>query len=655
MRPVPSNVFRPGWQPRPEAPFMRDSAFNHYQQQFQQNPPAPLYGVNNSYDYYGMMGQPKMGHPPPFSMPFQSASLPPKRFYDHIPDNIVCDKLPLMSALQRITLDVLTKDLKFQYYREEHDMSTDNKIVAVKTRFAVRMVERNINFVICGDPDAMRIYTTLEGIDLRYPLQVRREAVHKLVLELNQHITVGSFQLEERPLALPNIELVMIIHYCTLTPDSQLLRQLMKRLISLSMATMKDIGIKLLEQITRRPHNSEEAIEQSITQVINERRQSRQIPQNPQGMQMTPQQEQHDFLAKFLQRFGTFVNMDELRIDADPSSKVRLVTNDEEGEEQHAPISIGGGFSTIELIKFQGRPAVMKTMKNTRNLMMLLNEYRVMRKMNFDGVPSVYGLFYNHVSQNICLIMENAQFQNPLDQRYAVWPYTFDKFLSFESPRDLVLSPQFSKLFTFLNEFLFVLQNIHRGDIAHCDLSPGNILIRDEPEMLKVTIIDFGSAIDVEEIRSELANPRMMMSQMARKLSFKSKGTVGFSSPEVQLEQFPKTEPESTKKVDIYSLGLLIYYIVFKRKLQDRVLESQHSLYSEPAVLSVVNKDFEQLKAQVDQDKEEVLKQIDCLNELLHKTLKQSAQQRPSAAGLWIWLKENETTFPIPEVQAFAA
>ena len=90
--------------------------------------------------------------------------------------------------------------------------------------------------------------------------------------------------------------------------------------------------------------------------------------------------------------------MDELRIDADPSSKVRLVTNDEEGEEQHAPISIGGGFSTIELIKFQGRPAVMKTMKNTRNLMMLLNEYRVMRKMNFDGVPSVYGLFYNHVS-----------------------------------------------------------------------------------------------------------------------------------------------------------------------------------------------------------------------------------------------------------------
>ena len=69
----------------------------------------------------------------------------------------------------------------------------------------------------------------------------------------------------------------------------------------------------------------------------------------------------------------------------------------------------------------------------------------------------------------------------------------------------------------------------------------------------------------------------------------------------------------------------------------------------------MVTRDFVQLKAQVDQDKEEVLKQIDCLNELLHKTLKQSAQQRPSAAGLWIWLKENETAFPIPEVQAFAA
>ena len=37
MRPVPSNVFRPGWQqarpsPSHEPPHMRDSAFNHYQQ-----------------------------------------------------------------------------------------------------------------------------------------------------------------------------------------------------------------------------------------------------------------------------------------------------------------------------------------------------------------------------------------------------------------------------------------------------------------------------------------------------------------------------------------------------------------------------------------------------------------------------------------------
>lgn len=49
-------------------------------------------------------------------------------------------------------------------------MASDNKVQSLKTRFAVRMVDRNINFVICGDPDAMRIYTTLEGIDLRYPL-----------------------------------------------------------------------------------------------------------------------------------------------------------------------------------------------------------------------------------------------------------------------------------------------------------------------------------------------------------------------------------------------------------------------------------------------------------------------------------------------------
>ena len=53
--------------------------------------------------------------------------------------------------------------------------------------------------------------------------------------------------------------------------------------------------------------------------------------------------------------------------------------------------------------------------------------------------------------------MENAQFSNPNDQRFAVWPFTFDKFLNFGSSLDLVQSPQFKKVFSFLNEFLFVL------------------------------------------------------------------------------------------------------------------------------------------------------------------------------------------------------
>ncbi len=211
----------------------------------------------------------------------------------------------------------------------------------------------------------------------------------------------------------------------------------------------------------------------------------------------------------------------------------------------------------------------MKTMKNTRNLVMLLTEYRIMRKMSFEGVPSIYGLFYNHLSENVCLVMENVQVVNPFDKRYSVWPCTLDKFLP---PSEVI---PFAKVFAFLHEMLFVLQNIHRSDIAHCDLSPGNILIRSEPDSLKVFIIDFGSAIDVEELRSELSNPRMVMPQVARKLTFKSKGTLGFASPEVQLEQFPKTEPDNAKKVDIYSLGLLVYYLLFRTKLSDHVMEMQ--------------------------------------------------------------------------------
>ena len=587
--------------------------------------PSPLFGLTTNPHYLLPQTLPELD------------SWPPRGIYNAFPDNSrSIERLGLQAGLQKAISDVLTKDLKFQHFREESELD------AVKVRFAVRLLERNINFVVCGDPDAIRIYTSLENLDLRYPLQVRRETVHRLVLELNQHITIGAFQLEERPLAPPTVELVMTIHYCVLTPEAALLRGLLKRLFSLSMATMKDIGIKLLEQVARRPHNNSnaEAIDQSITQAISERHAARRAP---------PQQEEQDLLTKFLQRFGSLVNMEDLRPDADPEKRLRVITP-EPADEGGEPTVLAGGFSKSQFVRFQGRPAVVKTMNTAKHLTMLLAEYRVMRKLSFRGIPALYGLFYSHESQNVCMIMENVQKHYALDKRYCVWPCSLHNFMAAGVGAADCLWP---KVFCFLEEFLFVLQNVHRADIAHCDLSASNIIVRDEPERLRVFLIDFGSAVDVEDLRVELSNPRMVMPQVARKLAFKSKGTLGFASPEVRLEQFPKTEPDHAKKTDIYSLGLLLYYLLFQRKLSDRAEEAHFSMYSEPAVLAAVRQDF--LKLRDAQKDERAQGYVDLLAEFMTQTLRQSASLRPTSFALWAWLKEREEQLPRREAPLFAA
>ena len=32
-----------------------------------------------------------------------------------------------------------------------------------------------------------------------------------------------------------------------------------------------------------------------------------------------------------------------------------------------------------------------------------------MRKLNFEGIPSVYGLFYSYEIDNVCLIIQNVE------------------------------------------------------------------------------------------------------------------------------------------------------------------------------------------------------------------------------------------------------
>lgn len=103
-------------------------------------------------------------------------------------------------------------------------------------------------------------------------------------------------------------------------------------------------------------------------------------------------------------------------------------------------------------------------------------------------------------------------------------------------------SPDISVVRDIINQIAAGLRAFHRKDMIHRDLKPENILI---DNFGTVKIIDFGSTkiAGLEEISSPVDRPEML-------------GTVDYTAPEYHLGY------ESSKQVDIYSLGVLAYQML---------------------------------------------------------------------------------------------
>ena len=69
---------------------------------------------------------------------------------------------------------------------------------------------------------------------------------------------------------------------------------------------------------------------------------------------------------------------------------------------------------------------------------------------------------------------------------------------------------------------------------------------------------------------------------------FKSKGTTGFQAPELLLDNFPRQEPKLTKKIDIYSIGLIVYFLIFRKRLLDEIEKKKGSVHNEGHVFSLI-------------------------------------------------------------------
>jgi DNA-binding beta-propeller fold protein YncE/tRNA A-37 threonylcarbamoyl transferase component Bud32 len=107
-----------------------------------------------------------------------------------------------------------------------------------------------------------------------------------------------------------------------------------------------------------------------------------------------------------------------------------------------------------------------------------------------------------------------------------------------------------AKAVEFLRQACSALQYAHGHNILHRDIKPGNILLEDSLEFVRVS--DFGIAAEVRARLSEGIQERGVTA-----------GTPGFMSPEQNLGQ------ELDQRTDIYSLGMTFYYMLTGKKSYD--------------------------------------------------------------------------------------
>lgn len=113
-----------------------------------------------------------------------------------------------------------------------------------------------------------------------------------------------------------------------------------------------------------------------------------------------------------------------------------------------------------------------------------------------------------------------------------------------QGPRKL----QFDEIYSFFKDITSALNHLHSNGYIHRDLKPSNCLLHDTGKGVRVLVSDFGE---------------VQMENMARK-STGATGTISYCAPEVLRRERPGgTFGNFTTKSDIFSLGMILYFLCF--------------------------------------------------------------------------------------------
>ena len=187
-----------------------------------------------------------------------------------------------------------------------------------------------------------------------------------------------------------------------------------------------------------------------------------------------------------------------------------------------------GGSSFIYEAELEGKKKSLIIKVTSEEKYKNPNEIKNMAKLRHPNIISMYGFYTSKNSEQI-IIMENGKIDlKDFQYKYIKRAVLSESFLCYISA-----------------QILEGLKYLNKCNIIHYDIKPNNIII---DECLNIKIIDFSISVDISNIKDQYIN-------------LKYRGTSFFMAPEVIRGK--KIEIKNFHKIDLFSLGVMLYRLAF--------------------------------------------------------------------------------------------
>lgn len=193
---------------------------------------------------------------------------------------------------------------------------------------------------------------------------------------------------------------------------------------------------------------------------------------------------------------------------------------------------IGNGLKSTVFEVSRDQRFALKTIQSNQNLPQILEEFKKLNGLHHPNLVQSFGIFNGGDDKDPSILIELCSSNLK------------------ETVKDLTKIEKVTSIY----EIALALKELHSKSFIHKDLKPENILV-DEQKHVKVDIYNVSRFVDLEEQKSQMKE---------------DDETIKFVAPEIL-----NNGENMNEKVDVYSFGIIVYFILTGGKCPDLSPEQQ--------------------------------------------------------------------------------